>query len=51
MTSLRRRRTRTMGRRRKGQALLEFSLVAHLFFIVVLVACQLFVWAYDHQEA
>lgn len=36
-------------RKRRGQALLEFGLVAPLFFFVVLAGCQLFVWTYDQQ--
>jgi len=36
-------------RKRRGQALLEFALVAPLFFLVVLAGCQLFVWTYDQQ--
>jgi hypothetical protein len=35
--------------KRRGQALLEFALVAPLFFFVVLAGCQLFVWTYDQQ--
>jgi hypothetical protein len=37
--------------RRRGQALFEFSMVAPLFFVIVLVAIQLFCWSYDRQVA
>ena len=37
--------------RRRGQALFEFTLVAPMFFLIVLVAIQLFCWSYDSQVA
>lgn len=43
------RMTRRTTRRARGQALVEFALVAPIFFITILVALQLFTWAYDKQ--